>query len=100
MHLESFKNKLAKPLFAKIVPGKYLCVKIAIILILFVAVVEAANNLDYANEEEKRRVDISLSIFPRIVAVDNNFRSKLGSENKVQLVFLYLPWLRHRHNAT
>jgi hypothetical protein len=49
----------------------------------------AADSLGYADEEENRRVDISLSIFPRIVAVDNDFRSKLSPANKVKLAFLY-----------
>jgi ABC-type uncharacterized transport system substrate-binding protein len=48
-----------------------------------------AGGSGFADEEEKRRVDISLSIFPRIVAVDNNFREKLVLDNKVQLLFLY-----------
>lgn len=48
-----------------------------------------AGGSGYADEEEKRRVDISLSIFPRIVAVDNHFREKLVADNKVQLLFLY-----------
>lgn len=44
----------------------------------------------FADEEEKRRVDISLSIFPRVVAVDNSFRSKLVDGKNVQLIFLYI----------
>lgn len=42
-----------------------------------------------ADEKERRRVDISLSIFPRIVAVDNHFRDKLGEDKTVRLFFLY-----------
>jgi hypothetical protein len=42
-----------------------------------------------ADEKERRRVDISLSIFPRIVAVDNHFREKLGEDKSVRLFFLY-----------
>ena len=42
-----------------------------------------------ADESEKRRVDISISIFPRIVAVDNHFREKLEVGNKVRLLFVY-----------
>ncbi|MBL1274519.1 MAG: hypothetical protein COB30_000365 [Ectothiorhodospiraceae bacterium] len=42
-----------------------------------------------ADETEKRRVDISLSIFPRIVAVDNHFREKLDADKKAYLLFLY-----------
>lgn len=61
-----------------------------IIFVLSVAVFSAiAGSSGYADEEEKRRVDISLSIFPRIVAVDNDFREKLVANNKVQLFFLY-----------
>jgi len=48
-----------------------------------------AGNAGYADEEEKRRVDISLSIFPRVVAVDNSFRKKLVHGKNVQLIFIY-----------
>ena len=42
-----------------------------------------------ADENDTRRVDISLSIFPRIVAVDNHFRDKLNSDKKAYLLFVY-----------
>jgi hypothetical protein len=42
-----------------------------------------------ADETDTRRVDISLSIFPRIVAVDNNFRDKLTADEKAYLLFVY-----------
>ena len=42
-----------------------------------------------ASEATDRRVKISLPLFPRIVAVDNNFQSKLTEDNKVRLVFIY-----------
>jgi len=42
-----------------------------------------------ANENTDRRVRISLSLFPRIVAVDSGFKSKLTDENKARLVFVY-----------
>ena len=42
-----------------------------------------------ANENMDRRVQISLSLFPKIVAVDNGFKTKLTGENKVRLVFVY-----------
>ena len=61
-----------------------------LIILLSVVVLSAvAGGSGFADEEEKRRVDISLSIFPRIVAVDNDFRQKLAPDNKVQLLFLY-----------
>jgi hypothetical protein len=61
-----------------------------IIILLSVFLFSAiASSSGFADEEEKRRVDISLSIFPRIVAVDNHFREKLAADNKVQLFFLY-----------
>ena len=90
MLLGLFKNNLVQSLLAKIVPKTSLCVQIIAISALFASMGVAAGSLDYADEGEKRRVDISLTIFPRIVAVDNNFRSKLSPENKVQLVFLYV----------
>lgn len=43
----------------------------------------------FADETEKRRIDISISIFPRIVAVDNHFREKLDKDNNAQLLFVY-----------
>lgn len=42
-----------------------------------------------AGETDQRRVEISLSIFPRIVAVDNDFRDKLGPERTARLLFVY-----------
>lgn len=42
-----------------------------------------------ADESDSRRVDISLSIFPRIVAVDNHFREKLNKDKKAYLLFVY-----------
>lgn len=46
-------------------------------------------NSVFANETTDRRVKISLSLFPKIVAVDNGFQSKLTEDNKVKLVFVY-----------
>lgn len=90
MHLESFKNKLKEMMLAKNAPAYFQRALAVAILMLFVAMGVFADNLEYASESEKRRVDISLTIFPRIVAVDNGFRSKLGPENKAQLIFLYV----------
>lgn len=42
-----------------------------------------------ADETDVRRVDISLSIFPRIVAVDNHFRDKLSETKNAVLLFVY-----------
>lgn len=42
-----------------------------------------------ADETDNRRIDISLSIFPRIVAVDNQFREKLDADKKAYLLFVY-----------
>lgn len=42
-----------------------------------------------ADEAIDRRVQISLPIFPRIVAVDDDFKNKLLPKDKVLLVFLY-----------
>ena len=43
----------------------------------------------YANDAADRRIQISLPIFPRIVAVDEDFRNKLLNKDKVLLVFIY-----------
>lgn len=68
---------------------KILRVRHVAIVILFAFACSAFSNIAFADEEEKRRIDISLSIFPRIVAVDNDFRLKLGESNNVNLVFVY-----------
>lgn len=47
------------------------------------------SGISFADETEKRRVDISISIFPRIVAVDNHFREKLDKEKNARLLFVY-----------
>ena len=46
-------------------------------------------SLAHANEVTDRRVKISLPMFPRIVAVDSNFTTKLTKEKKARLVFVY-----------
>lgn len=43
----------------------------------------------FADERDSRRVDISLSIFPRIIAVDNHFRDKLSDNKEAYLLFVY-----------
>jgi len=58
-------------------------------LILLVAATSVVAGWVMADEADSRRVDISLSIFPRIVAVDNHFRDKLNAENKAYLLFVY-----------
>ena len=83
------KNITARIFILEKFPVRVLCAQLIGAIILFFAMGVVADNLGYADEEEKRRVDISLSIFPRIVAVDNDFRSKLDSKNKVQLIFLF-----------
>ncbi|WP_455211303.1 hypothetical protein [Kaarinaea lacus] len=47
------------------------------------------SNVVYANDATDRRIQISLPIFPRIVAVDEDFRKKLSNKDKVLLVFIY-----------
>jgi hypothetical protein len=47
------------------------------------------NSSLYADETDDRRLDISVSIFPRVVAVDNHFREKLTSDKKAYLLFVY-----------
>lgn len=42
-----------------------------------------------ADDVMERRIQISLPIFPRIVAVDNNFNKKLLPKQKALLVFIY-----------
>jgi hypothetical protein len=54
-------------------------------LVMLSTVVDGA----LADENDSRRVDISLSIFPRIIAVDNHFREKLNSDKEAYLLFVY-----------
>lgn len=62
-------------------------IKLSVALCLLLCLV--ASNILLADETEKRRVDISVSIFPRIVAVDNHFREKLDKDKKARLLFVY-----------
>jgi hypothetical protein len=43
-----------------------------------------------ASETTERRIQISLSLFPRVVAVDNGFREKLTEASAARLVFAYV----------
>ena len=58
----------------------------AITLLVLLSVIADGS---FADENDSRRVDISLSIFPRIVAVDNHFREKLSDDKKAYLLFVY-----------
>ena len=60
--------------------------KIAVVILL---VLFGLNSVSLANESTDRRVQISLPLFPRIVAVDNKFQDKLTADNKARLVFVY-----------
>ncbi len=46
-------------------------------------------SVSFANEATDRRVQISLPLFPKIVAVDKKFQEKLTADNKARLVFVY-----------
>jgi len=61
--------------------------KLSLLAFLLMSFVLVSNS--FADEAEKRRIDISVSIFPRIVAVDNHFREKLDKNSKAQLLFVY-----------
>ena len=61
-------------------------IRIAIVTFL---VLFGLNSLSLANESTDRRVQISLPLFPRIVAVDSKFQDKLTVDNKARLVFVY-----------
>jgi len=83
------KKNISRALLTKKMSGKMFCAHFLALFVIFTAVGVAADNPIFSDEEEKRRIDISLTIFPRIVAVDNNFRSKLSSVRKVNLAFIY-----------
>jgi len=42
-----------------------------------------------ASERDELRIDIGLSIFPRVLAVDTQFQDKLTTQNQVRLAFVY-----------
>lgn len=58
-------------------------------LVILLVLLSTMAGASLADENDIRRVDISLSIFPRIVAVDNHFRDKLNSDKKAYLLFVY-----------
>lgn len=60
-----------------------------IIILLTGVVIFCSLNTLYASEATDRRVKISIPLFPRIVAVDNEFHNKLTEDNKARLVFIY-----------
>ena len=53
---------------------------------LFLVMLSTMTGVSLADENTDRRVDISLSIFPRIVAVDNHFRDKLNADKKAHSI--------------
>ena len=59
--------------------------------IVFVAilVLYGLTSVSLANESTDRRIQISLPLFPRIVAVDSKFQDKLTVDKKARLVFVY-----------
>lgn len=91
------ETRVEKMMNAKI-SSRMVFAKSLIAALWLLALAVFAGNLGYADEEDQRRVDISLSIFPRIVAVDNHFREKLVDKNKVRLVFLYVENKKRAEN--
>lgn len=59
------------------------------VMLWFVLVNIAWGEFMQVSETNDRRINISLSIFPRVVAVDNDFRAKLTSEHKAKIIFVY-----------
>ena len=58
----------------------------SVAVVIFYSVLVSAGS---ASETTDRRVKISIPLFPRIVAVDNEFHKKLTEDNKARLVFIY-----------
>lgn len=58
------------------------------IAVLYCICLTAARHVD-AGEAEERRVRISLEIFPRIVAVDLDLRTKLSTSDALRLFVVY-----------
>ena len=63
--------------------------RLSLLVVLCVSLFVAILNVASASEDSNRRLQISLSIFPRIVAVDNDIKLKLTSKSRVLLAFLY-----------
>ena len=78
-------DEIRVPKFTTVNARRFLRWSLVILLVSLSAMVGAS----LADENDTRRVDISLSIFPRIVAVDNHFRDKLNSDKKAYLLFVY-----------
>ena len=57
--------------------------------VLLIAVFLGFCVTSFAAESTDRRVQISLPLFPRLVAVDNGFQNKLTEDNRARLVFVY-----------
>ncbi len=57
--------------------------------LLVFALVAVAGHVK-ASETTERRIQIALSIFPRIVAVDTGLREKLSKDNVARLAFIYV----------
>ena len=49
----------------------------------------AFNCVAFASDVQERRIQISLPVFARVIAVDNGFRDKLTDNNIVSLAFVY-----------
>lgn len=45
--------------------------------------------LVFSSDTDERRVKISLSIFPRVIIVDDHFRDKVTDNNVINLAFVY-----------
>lgn len=61
-----------------------------IILCIFFVVVAIPGAVWAASEVDELRIDIGLSIFPKVIAVDTEFKKKLTAKNRVRLAFVYL----------
>jgi len=63
--------------------------KIVVVILWFVSVLLVNPSSVYARDANDRRLQIALSIFPKIVAVDTDIREKLDKNKRLLLAFIY-----------
>jgi len=63
-------------------------IKIIVVFLWLVSVLLVKSSTVFASDVNDRRLQIALSIFPKIVAVDTGIREKLDKDNRLLLAFI------------
>ena len=69
--------------------GIFKGLRLGIVLILILCGTGFTRYILAASERDELRVDIGLSIFPRVLAVDHHFRHKLSKNKNVKIAFVF-----------